>query len=83
MFNVLNDLFYHMLSEGTHLSLFLHVIRREATHTQNGVPHGGQYDLVEQALVELFSHFEAGPLHNNGGGQTQDDTEATEHAEHR
>lgn len=55
---------------------------KQHTHTLNGVPHGGQYDLVEQAVVELFSHFEAGPLHNNAGGQTQDDAEATEHAEH-
>lgn len=56
------------------------------THTHTGaglVPHGGQDDLVEQVLVELFGHFQAGPLHSDGGGQAQDDAEAAEHAEHR
>ena len=47
------------------------------------VPHGGQYDLVEQVLVELLGHADAGPLHSHRGGQTEDDAQAAQHAEHR
>lgn len=46
------------------------------------VPHGGQDDLGEQVVVELLGHFEAGPLHSNGGRQTQDDAQAAQHTEH-
>lgn len=55
------------------------------THTRalGFVPHGGQDDLVQQVLVQLLGHLQAGPLHGHGGGQTQDDAEAAEHAEHR
>lgn len=62
-----------------------HVTRQTHTHkhTLSVKPHGGQNDLVEQVVVELLSHFEAGPLHSYGGGQTQDDTQAAQHAEHR
>lgn len=31
--------------------------------------------------MKLFGHFESGPLHGHGGGQTQDDAEAAQHAE--
>lgn len=33
--------------------------------------------------MELLGHFEAGPLHSNGGRQTQDDAQAAQHTEHR
>lgn len=44
-------------------------------------PHGGQDDLVEQAVVELLGRREARPLHGHGGGEAEDDAEAAEHAE--
>lgn len=46
------------------------------------LPHGGQYDLVEQVVVKLFSHFQARPLHGHGGGEAQDDAQAAQDAEH-
>lgn len=55
----------------------------QVTHTRRRVPHGRQYDLVEQVVVQLLGHLEAGPLHSDRGGQTQDDAEAAQHAEHR
>ncbi len=63
-----------------------HIMRQSCsthTHMLSTVPHGGQYDLVEQVVVELLGYFEAGPLHSHGGGQTQDDAQAAQHAEHR
>lgn len=66
--------------------MFSHVTRLQLqlthTHTRR-VPHGCQYDLVEQVVVQLLGHLEAGPLHGDRGGQTQDDAEAAQHAEYR
>lgn len=33
--------------------------------------------------MQLLGHLQAGPLHGHRGGQTQDDAEAAEDAEHR
>lgn len=33
--------------------------------------------------MQLLGHLEARPLHGDRGGQTQDDAEAAQHAEHR
>lgn len=46
------------------------------------VPHGRQYDLVQQVEVKLLGHLQACPLHSHGGGETKDDAQAAEHAEH-
>lgn len=70
-------------SGGTQLFPFSQVITHTHTHILGIIPHGGQDDLVEQVLVELFGHFQAGPLHSYRSGQTQDNAEAAEHAEHR
>lgn len=69
---------------GTQLSLLSHdTYTHRRTRAPDLVPHGGQDDLVQQVLVQLFGHLQAGPLHSHGGGQTQDDAQAAEHAEHR
>lgn len=56
---------------------------RTHAHAVGVLPHGGQYDLVEQVVVELLGHFEARPLHGHRGGETEDDAKAAEHAKHR
>lgn len=79
----------------THIFLclcpFSHIIMHTHTHVHTDkhtnalsvAPHGGQDDLVEQVVVELFGHFVTGPLHSHGGGETEDDAQAAEHTEHR
>lgn len=71
------------VSAHTALSLSPSSTMRQSCNTHCIVPHGGQYDLVEQVVVELLGHFEAGPLHSHRGGQTQDDAQAAQYAEHR
>lgn len=87
VFPHLNDLFQQTRSISEHTHLFVSLTHHEAelqhTHTLSAAPHGGQDDLVEQIVVELLGHFEAGPLHSHGGGQTQDNAQATQHAEHQ
>lgn len=80
-------------SANTHLSLPIFTHHNAPTHTHvhtdkhtnalSVAPHGGQDDLVEQVVVELFGHFVTGPLHSHGGGETEDDAQAAEHTEHR
>lgn len=79
---LLNDALAHINSVGENTSPSLPA-RHEAEPSRGAVPHGGQDDLVEQVVVELLGHFEAGPLHGHGGDQTQDDAQAAQHAEHR
>lgn len=68
----------------THHKACTHACTCTQTNTQTSVaPHGGQDDLVEQVVVELFGHFVTGPLHSHGGGETEDDAQAAEHTEHR
>lgn len=73
-------------AHGEHTSVYVFTHNEAATathtHTKRRVPHGCQYDLVEQVVVQLLGHLEAGPLHGDRGGQTQDDAEAAQHAEH-
>lgn len=86
VFPLFNDLFEHthtLLEE--HSWLCFHTVTHTCVRTRalGMVPHGGQDDLVQQVLVQLLGHRQAGPLHGHRRGQTQDDAEAAEHAEHR
>lgn len=81
---------FSILNDPLHTQPYAHLYYQQTTrdraavHTRtHTLPHGGQYDLVEQVVVELLGHFEAGPLHSHRGGQTQDNAQAAQHAEHR
>lgn len=81
VFSLFNDLFEHTrYQRSTAVSVFT---PHTCTRALGFVPHGGQDDLVQQVLVQLLGHLQASPLHGHGGGQTQDDAEAAEYAEHR